>query len=123
MSMTEALEMISFRSRSSSPEVHALTLLFFRFGFSGAGTSKSFERTGRVALVRGIVSLRALAAFIATHPGAELVERHGAEHRDPFAEHPEPRPSPCSTRSRSRDNLRPQARKWCGCLPSVQRPG
>jgi hypothetical protein len=35
MSMTEALEMISCRSRSSSPEVHALVLLFFRFGFSG----------------------------------------------------------------------------------------
>jgi hypothetical protein len=35
MSMTEALETKSCRSRSSFPEVHALALLFFRFGFSG----------------------------------------------------------------------------------------
>jgi hypothetical protein len=33
--MTETLEMMSCRSRSFSPEVHALVLLFFRFGFSG----------------------------------------------------------------------------------------
>jgi hypothetical protein len=33
-----------------------------------------------------------LAAPIAFHPGAELVERHGAEHRDPLAEHPERHP-------------------------------
>src|SRR6266481_5564414 len=38
------------------------------------------------------VSLRALAAFIAFHLRAELVERHGAEHRDPLAEHPERHP-------------------------------
>jgi hypothetical protein len=44
-----------------------------------------FFKLGRVALVRRIVSLRALAAFIVTHLGAELVERHGAEHRDPLA--------------------------------------
>ena len=50
------------------------------------------NKPGRVALVCRIVSLRALAAFIATHPGAELVERHGAEHRDPLAEHPERHP-------------------------------
>ena len=31
-------------------------------------------------------------AFIATHPGAELVERHRAQHRDPLAEHPERHP-------------------------------
>ena len=47
---------------------------------------------GRGALVCRIVSLRTLAAFIATHLGAELVERHGAEHRDPLAEHPERHP-------------------------------
>jgi hypothetical protein len=33
-----------------------------------------------------------LAALIAFHPGAELVERHGAQHRDPLAEHPERHP-------------------------------
>jgi len=38
------------------------------------------------------VSLRALAAFIATHLGAELVKRHGAEHRDPLAKRPERHP-------------------------------
>ena len=30
--------------------------------------------------------------FIATHPGAELVERHGAEHRDALAQHSERHP-------------------------------
>jgi hypothetical protein len=44
-----------------------------------------FFKLGRVALVRRIVSLWSLTAFIATHLGAELVERHGAEHRDPLA--------------------------------------
>ena len=59
---------------------------------------RAFERAlasnkpGLVVLVCRIVSLRALAAFIATHLGAELVERHGAEHRDPLAEHPERHP-------------------------------
>jgi len=31
-------------------------------------------------------------AFIAFHLGAELIERHRAEHRDPLAEHPERHP-------------------------------
>jgi hypothetical protein len=44
---------------------------------------------GRVALVCRIISLRAPIAF---HPGAELVERHGAEHGQSFAEHPERHP-------------------------------
>jgi len=53
---------------------------------------KASNKPGRVALVCRIVSLRALATFIAPHPGAELVEHHGAEHRDPLAEHPERHP-------------------------------
>ena len=51
----------------------------------GETMASIFFKLGRVALVRRIVSLRALAAFIVTHLGAELVERHGAEHRDPLA--------------------------------------
>jgi len=47
---------------------------------------------GRVALVCRIVSLRPFTAFIATHLGAEMVQRHGAEHRYPLAEHPERHP-------------------------------
>ena len=43
-------------------------------------------------MVCRIVSLWPFTAFIATHPCAELVERHGAEHRDPLAEHPERHP-------------------------------
>jgi len=39
--------------------------------------SKGSNKAGRVALVCRIVSLRALAAFIATHLGAELVQRRG----------------------------------------------
>ena len=42
---------------------------------------------GRVALIRRIVWLRALTAFIATHLGAELVEHHSAQHRYSLAEH------------------------------------
>ena len=88
---------------------------------AGPGHLKASNKPGRVALVCRVVSLRALAALIAFHPGAELVQRHGAEHRYPLAEHPEraPRPCPCNTRSRSRDNPRPRAGKSCGCLPSV----
>jgi len=52
----------------------------------------ALNEPGRVALVCRIVSLRAFAALIAFHPGAELVERHGAEHPDPLAEHPERHP-------------------------------
>jgi hypothetical protein len=47
---------------------------------AGLGHLKGSNKPGRIALVRGIVPLRTLAAFIATHLGAELVERHGAEH-------------------------------------------
>jgi hypothetical protein len=43
-------------------------------------------------LICGVVSLGALATFIAFHLRAELVERHGAEHRDPLAEHLERNP-------------------------------
>ena len=50
------------------------------------------NKAGRVALVCRIVSLRPLAALIATHLGAELVQRHGAEHREPVAEHLERHP-------------------------------
>jgi hypothetical protein len=50
------------------------------------------NKPGRVALVCRVVSLRALTAPIAFHPGAELVQRHGTEHRDPLAEHPERHP-------------------------------
>jgi len=39
--------------------------------------SKGSNKAGRVALVCRIVSLRALAAFIATHLEAELVQRRG----------------------------------------------
>ena len=49
--------------------------------------SKGSNKAGRVALVCRIVSLRALAAFIATHLGTEPVQRHGAEHGQSFAEH------------------------------------
>src|SRR5882762_11357353 len=50
---------------------------------------KASNKPGRVTLVCRIVSLRPFTAFIATHLGAELIERHGVEHRDPLAEHPE----------------------------------
>ena len=50
------------------------------------------NKPGRVALVRRIVSLGPLGAFIAAHPCAELVERHGAQHRYSLAEHPERHP-------------------------------
>ena len=48
---------------------------------------KASNEPGRVALVCRIVSLRPLVAFIAFHLGAELIERHGADHRNPFTEH------------------------------------
>src|SRR5258705_2765048 len=53
---------------------------------------KASNKPGRVTLVCRIVSLRTLTAPIAFHLGAELVERHGAEHRDPLAQHPERHP-------------------------------
>ena len=43
----------------------------------GASLNPS-NKPGRVALVRGIVPLRTLAAFIATHLDAELVEKGNA---------------------------------------------
>src|SRR6267142_330142 len=93
MSMTEALEMMSCRSRSSSPEVYAFALFNFFVSVSpGPGHLNPSNEPGRVALVCRIVSLRALTAFIATHPGAELIERHGAEHREPLVEHLERHP-------------------------------
>ena len=48
---------------------------------------KASNEPGRVALVCRIVSLGPFTAPIAFHLGAELVQRHGAEHRDPLAEH------------------------------------
>jgi len=57
-------------------------------GWPRPGHLKASNEPGRVVLVCRVVSLRALAAFIATHPGVELVERHRAQHRDPLAEHP-----------------------------------
>jgi hypothetical protein len=65
---------------------------FFVSVSPGAGTSKSFERSraGRSGLQDSIAP--AFTAPIAFHFGAELVERHGAEHRDPLAEHPERHP-------------------------------
>ena len=52
------------------PAIHLLRKM-------GPGHLNASNKPGRVALVRSIVSLRPLTAFIATHPGAELVERHG----------------------------------------------
>ena len=49
MSKTEALEMISFRSRSSSPEVHAFAL--FNFFVSVSPGSCSFPCSRRRGLV------------------------------------------------------------------------
>jgi hypothetical protein len=59
---------------------------------AGPGHLRGSNEPGRVALVCRTVSLRALAAFIATHLGAELVERHRAEHGQSFVEHPERHP-------------------------------
>ena len=56
------------------------------------GHLKASNEPGRVALVCRIISLGPLAAFIATHLGADLIERHGAEHWDPPAEHFERHP-------------------------------
>jgi hypothetical protein len=93
MSMTEALEMMSCRSRSSSPEVHAFALLNFFVSVSpGPGHLKASNEPGRVALICRIALLRPFTAFIATHLGAELVQRHGAEHWYSLAEHPERHP-------------------------------
>ena len=58
----------------------------------GPGHLKASNKPGGVLLICGAIPLRAFAAFIAAHLGAELVERHGAEHRDPLAQHPERHP-------------------------------
>ena len=65
---------------------------FFVSVSPGAGTSKSFERTR--ACRSGLQDSIAPDAcrIYAFHLSAELVERHGAEHRDPLAEHPERHP-------------------------------
>jgi len=73
MSMTEALEMTSCRSRSSSSEVHAFALNFFVLVSPGPGYLKASNEPGRVALVCRIVSLRALTAFVATHLRPDFV--------------------------------------------------
>jgi hypothetical protein len=83
MSMTEALEMTSCRSRSSSSEVHAFTLNFFVSVSPGQGHLKASNEPGRVALVRGCTAPGACRTDRISF-GAELVERHGAGHRDPF---------------------------------------
>ena len=49
-----------------------------------SGYLKASNEPG-VALICRIVSLRPFTAFIAAHPGAKLVERHGAERRDSLA--------------------------------------
>src|SRR6266478_538973 len=88
-----------FRARLASHFAWSLTRPPFVLQRRRIGTALSFRlllkasnEPGRVALVCGVISLRPLAAFIATHLGAELVERHGAEHRDPLAKHPERHP-------------------------------
>ena len=55
-------------------------------------TSKSFEQTQACRSDLQVIWLGALAAFIAFHLGAELIERCRAEHRDPLAEHLERHP-------------------------------
>jgi hypothetical protein len=88
-----------FRARLASDFAWSLTRLPFVLQRRRIGTAlslslllKASNKRGRVALVCRIVSLRPLTAFIAFHPGAQLVERHGAEHREPLAEHPERHP-------------------------------
>jgi hypothetical protein len=53
----------------------------------GPGHLNASTEPGRIALLRRIVSYWPIAAATAFHPGAELVERHGAEHRYSLAEH------------------------------------
>jgi hypothetical protein len=59
---------------------------------AGPGHLKASNKPGRVALLRRIVSIGPFTAFIAFHLGAELVERHGAEHWYSLAGHPERHP-------------------------------
>ncbi len=54
---------------------------------------KASNEPGRVALVCRIVSRWSLAAFIAAHLGAKLVEGHGAEHWYSLAQHFEGHPN------------------------------
>ena len=73
--------------------MHPFALFNFFVSVSpGPGRLKASNEPGRLALICRIVSLRALAAPIAFHLGAELIERHGAEHREPLAEHLERHP-------------------------------
>jgi hypothetical protein len=75
---------------------HIKDIVSIRQRPAAAGTSKSFERSRacRSGLQDSIAP--AFTAPIAFHFGAELVERHGAEHRDPLAEHPHPERHPQS---------------------------
>jgi hypothetical protein len=121
MSMTEALEMTSCRSRSSSSEVHAFALNFFVSVSPGPGHLNPSNKPGRIALVYKIVSLRPLAAPIAFHLGAELVERHRAEHWYSLAENLESHPHgalqhshPTSQGLDLCNRLRPAAWLRCG---------
>ena len=51
------------------------------------------REAGRISLLCRIVSLRALAAFIATHLDPELVQRHRTEHRYLLPDHPKGHPA------------------------------
>jgi hypothetical protein len=78
-----------FRARLASHFAWSLTRPPFVLQRRRIGTALSFST---VALVCRIISLGPFTALIAFHPGAELVQRHGAEHRDPLAEHLERHP-------------------------------
>jgi hypothetical protein len=84
---------------------------------------KASSEPGRIALLCRVVSLGQFSAFIATHLGADLVERHRAEHRYSLAEHLERHPdrslAALASDPRITFGLKPQAGKWCGCLPSA----
>jgi hypothetical protein len=54
------------------------------FPFAFSASLKASNKPGRIALLCGVISRPALAAFIATHLGAELVERHGCVYRKPY---------------------------------------
>jgi hypothetical protein len=88
-----------FRARLASYFAWSLTRPPFVLQRRRIGTAlsfstpiESFERTQACRSGLQDSSLRAFTAPIAFHPGAELVQRHGAEHRDPLAEHLERHP-------------------------------
>ena len=62
----------------------------FRFG---ASKYSSFNRAVKELPTKAMPGTGPLTAFIAFHLGAELVQRHSAEHRDPLAEHLERHPN------------------------------